>query len=206
MANIDNELLEIRAASEGSKTRQSIVKALKSINEDRQYREKTKLVITEANNHTTLTGGPWDIVEVKVNTGSDNIGSCISLDDFGEVRQNGYYDLWNTSWPEGHAWKSFTVNVSPSNYNGGELNVNQNGEYISNLDGYDGYSKVKVNVPEGGAEGQNFIVNFFDQNNKGMESKKQKQKLPGVEKRQYTERLLENAEYSYHGYGRKLFL
>lgn len=172
MANIDNELLSICAASEGSKVRASIAKALQRINDDRRYAVNNRKKITSEDNHKTLTGGPWDIIDVDVNEGEVNVkGGATSLDDFGVVTQNGYYDLWNTNWPAGHGWQSFTVDISGADYFSGERTITQNGEYFAEYDGFDGYSKVYVNVPDGGQETQQFKVVFHDQWQNPIEEK-----------------------------------
>ena len=172
MANIDNELLSICAASEGSKVRASIAKALQRINDDRRYAVNNRKKITSEDNHKTLTGGPWDIIDVDVNEGEVNVkGGATSLDDFGVVTQNGYYDLWNTNWPAGHGWQSFTVDIPGKDYFAGERQITQNGEYFAEYDGYDGYSKVYVNIPDAGQEGQQFKVVFHDQWKNPLEEK-----------------------------------
>lgn len=163
MANIDNELLEICGGSEGKAIRKSIVKALQRINEDRTNAENKVLTITREDNHKTITGGPWDKIVVAVSDeGVNNESACSVLDDI-EVDANGYYDLWTTNWPEGHGWKGITVNVPDADYFGGERTITKNGEYFPEFDGFDGYSKVYVNVKGGGQEGQSFKVKFYNQ-------------------------------------------
>lgn len=163
MANIDAELDVILKAERGDEVRNAIAAAIQKIATDREYKPKT-LNIGDADNHKTLKGGPWDKVVVDI---SGSGGASIDLDYYGVVDANGYYDLWNTGWADrfpGHGWNGFHVDVPQHDANLTVKEITENGVYDPLTEGYDGYSKVVVSVPNAAGSGDLLTVSFYNGN------------------------------------------
>lgn len=163
MANIDAELDVILKAERGDEVRNAIAAAIQKISADREYKPKT-LNIGDSDNHKTLKGGPWDKVVVDI---SGSGGASIDLDYFGVVDANGYYDLWNTGWADrfpGHGWNGFHVDVPQHDANLTVKEITENGVYDPLTEGYDGYSKVVVSVPNAAGSGDLLTVSFYNGN------------------------------------------
>ena len=160
MANIDEELRIIRDEGRGEDVRAAIVSAIKKIVVEREYPPTTLKV----NSNGTKEGGPWNKVIVEVDGGVDkmNVDSCT-----GDITENDYYDIKKLKKlglidnPNSIGTDGFTVNVPQRKGEYGEINITENGVYDPLLDGFDGYSKVYVNVL-GGDIKDNYTVRFFD--------------------------------------------
>ena len=165
MANIDEELKIIKGSPDGSvggrgeDVRAAIISAINKIIQEREYPPTTLLV----NTNGEKTGGPWNKVIVNVSGGLDtkNIDNC------GTITENDYYDLKKLKKlglidnPNCIGVDGFLVNVNQKTGEYGEITITENGVYDPLLDGYDGYSKVYVNVL-GGEIKDYYTVRFFD--------------------------------------------
>ena len=172
MANIDYELSVIKGDAKtglggrGEDVRQAIVDAIKKIYNDREYQPTTKK-FTHNTGPEGETGGPWDKVIVQVEGGTD----IDNIDDASghPITDNGYYtikDLINLGIvdnPNCIGIDGLTVAVGQTTGQFGEINITENGVYDPLLDGYDGYSKVYVNVL-GGERKDFYPVRFYDGN------------------------------------------
>lgn len=172
MANIDYELSVIKGDTKtglggrGEDVRQAIVDAIKKIYNDREYQPTTKK-FTHNTGPEGETGGPWDKVIVQVEGGTD----IDNIDDASghPITDNGYYtikDLINLGIvdnPNCIGIDGLTVAVGQTTGQFGEINITENGVYDPLLDGYDGYSKVYVNVL-GGERKDFYTVRFYDGN------------------------------------------
>lgn len=168
MANIDRELSIIRGGQDspegserGENVRIAIADAIKKIYNEREYPPTTLNV----HNNGTVEGGPWNKVVVDVPEGGVDVGLIDSLQ--GDITENAYYtiqklkDIGLISSDKCIAVDGFTVNVKQKTGEYGEIVITENGTYDPLLDGYDGYSKVYVNVL-GGSIKDNYTVRFFD--------------------------------------------
>ena len=160
MANIDEELKTILNAERGDDVRNAIAAAIVKISGDREYAPQT-LNIGDSDNHKTLTGGPWNKVVVNI---SGSGGGAIDLDYFRTVTENGYYDLWNQGWTEGHGWNGFTVDVPQTTARLTVKEITENGVYDPRNEDFDGYSKVVVSVPGAAGSGDMLTVTFYNGN------------------------------------------
>ena len=172
MAYIDNELEIIKTEPKGEAVRAAIIRAIQLIYNDREYKATTKK-FTYNTGPEGETGGPWDKVIVEVPDGGVDVKN---IDNCGTITENGYYtikDLINiglVSNPNCIGIDGFSVNVGQTTGQYGEINITENGTYDPLLDGYDGYSKVYVNVL-GGQYKDYYTVTFYD-GNRAIESVK----------------------------------
>ena len=162
MANIDKQLEIIKGGSErGEDVRNAIAEAIELIYKEREYPPTTLNV----KNNGTVEGGPWNKVVVNVPGGGIDVGRIDSCR--GDITENGWYtieklkDIGLIASDECIGTDGFTVNVGQKTGEYGEITITENGTYDPLLDGYDGYSKVHVNVL-GGAIKDNYTVRFFD--------------------------------------------
>lgn len=162
MANIDAELTTIKTpGGRGEDVRAAIKSAIEKIYNEREY-PPTAITIKQ---NGTIEGGPWNKVKVDVPEGGINKADIDSLQ--GDITENGWYtiqklkDMGLISSDTCIGIDGFTVSVNQKTGEYGEINITENGTYDPLLDGYDGYSKVYVNVLDTGGPGP-FTVRFFD--------------------------------------------
>ena len=160
---IDSELAIIKEAGRGEDVRAAIISAIKKIYNTREYPPTTKK-FTHNTNPEGETGGPWNKVIVQVND-----SPSLEINDMSQhpITQNGYYniqtlkDMGYIESPTCDGIDGFNVAVNQVPGNFGVINITENGVYDPLLDGYDGYSKVYVNVL-GGARKDYYTVKFYD--------------------------------------------
>ena len=163
MANIDNELKIIKEEGRGETVRAAIIDAISKIYNEREYPATTKK-FTRNTGPDGETGGPWNRVIVDVQGGGasaniDNLNGTITENDWytiDKLKALGLIDNENCVGING-----FTVNVGQHTGEYGEITITQNGTYDPLLDGFDGYSKVYVNVL-GGDYRDYYTVRFYD--------------------------------------------
>ena len=160
VVNIDSVLDTIKKAQRGEDVRQAIIEALRMIYNDKEYPPTS----IEIKHNGTVTGGPWNKVKVNV----DSAKTSMRIDcPKGPITENGYYtlqDLKNIGLvedPDCDGIDGISVQVGQVNGGFGEKNITENGVYDPLLDGFDGYSKVYVNVL-GGEIKDYYTVRFFD--------------------------------------------
>lgn len=148
MANIDNDLQIIKEAGRGEDVRAAIWDAITKISQEKEYPAVTKL-ITENGTYSAEGNTAWNKVEVRVPGGGLDPNK---IDYGGCITENGYYtpaklyEMGYISDPECIAVDGFDVQVNQFNAGLCEKMITENGEYDPLLDGFDGYSKVYVNV------------------------------------------------------------
>ena len=164
--NIDAELTTIKEAGKGEDVRAAIISAIKKIYDTREYYPTTKK-FTHNTGPEGESGGPWNKVIVQVND-----SPSLDVDDMSQhpITENGYYDIPTLKEmgyidnPNCDGINGFTVNVKQTPGNFGVVNITENGTYDPLLDGYDGYTKVYVNVL-GGEKKDYYTVKFYDGKN-----------------------------------------
>jgi hypothetical protein len=164
--NIDSELTTIKNAPKGEDVRAAIISAIKKIYNTREYTPTTKK-FTHNTGPEGESGGPWNKVIVQVND-----SPSLDVDDMSQhpITENGYYDLAKLREmgfldnPNCDGINGFTVNVKQTPGNFGVINITENGTYDPLLDGFDGYTKVYVNVL-GGERKDHYTVKFYDGKN-----------------------------------------
>ena len=162
MANIDAELQTIANAPKGEDVRAAIISAIKAIHKEKEYPPSSTKFVTNG----TYEGGPWNKVQVDVPNGGADIRN---IDDMSQapIKDNGYYTIPKLI-EAGYipnenciGINGFIVDVDAAG-DLGEITITENGEYDPIKDGWDGYSKVYVNVFGGGKVGQTCRVRFYD--------------------------------------------
>lgn len=164
--NIDTELATIRDAGKGEDVRAAIISAIEKIYNTREYTPTTKK-FTHNTGPEGESGGPWNKVIVQVND-----SPSLDVDDMSQhpITENGYYDIPKLKEmgyiesPTCDGINGFTVNVKQTPGNFGVINITENGTYDPLLDGFDGYTKVYVNVL-GGERKDYYTVKFYDGKN-----------------------------------------
>ena len=148
MANIQSYLDNISSAENGESVRDSIVKALKTINEDNPTTIKP-LNVTQNGTYTGEQGMAYSPVTVNVEGGGQ---SAVSFDTI-KITENGYYEP-----AEGHAYSGVEVDVPQAAGSLGEKIITADGVYNASDDGLSGWSKVTVRI--GGDPGAKHVVRF----------------------------------------------
>lgn len=172
MADIDEYLLTIRDEGKGENVRSAIINAIRAIHADKEYTPST-LKVTQNGTYEATQGNVWNKVIVETDGGD---GGSIDYDYIGTIRDNGYYTpeilVDYLGMEPGHAIGGFHVDVDQVTGDLGEITITENGEYDPIKDGWDGYSKVYVNVFGGsGQPGQNCRVRFFDADGRLLQQK-----------------------------------
>ena len=162
MANIDAELNIIKEpGGRGEDVREAIKRAIEAIYNEREYPPSAVTI----RQNGTITGGPWNKIIVDVPDGGvskADVDSCS-----GDITTNDYYslqklkDIGLITSDTCIGVDGFTVNVPQRTGEYGEINITENGTYDPLLDGYDGYSKVYVNVLSSDVKDK-YTVRFFD--------------------------------------------
>ncbi|MBR1703089.1 MAG: hypothetical protein IJ716_14275 [Lachnospiraceae bacterium] len=148
MANISSYLESIKSAESGEIVRDSIIGALKKINADNPT--VIKPLNVTANGTYSGEGVAYGPVTVNVPGGQSSPIGLTTL----QVSENGYYEAG-----EGEGYIGVQVNVPQSTAEMREISITENGEYDPADEGYDGYSKLYINVPKKG-DGGPYTVTF----------------------------------------------
>ena len=157
MADIAGYLNNIKNATRGEDVRDSIISALKKINEDNPLVAASGTFKANGR-YTAESGKAYTEVNVQV---PDGTSVNLSLTDK-LITQNGTYDP-----DEGYAFRTITVDVPQIGMNIMTdpkviYRENQDDIYYAENDGYDGYSAVQIVTGGGsGGGGTTYTVSFY---------------------------------------------
>ena len=155
MADISGLLTNIKNAARGEDVRDSIISALKKINQDNPAHE-TSALFTANDTYTALQGEVWTEVTVNVPNG-ETIN--LSLSDL-RITENGEYEP-----EEGQAFRKITVEVPQQSMELMPIKTIYLEEgakdYFALDDGYDGYAQVSVVSGGGGGSAATYYVDFM---------------------------------------------